>query len=355
VAADDYDEEKRLRLLDRLDQLEDGLRFAQVDSDEVPAVWGTGDSVLWARDEPFMIYGPQGVGKTTLAHRLLLGLVGLESYVLGEPVTAEPSVLYVAADRPRQARRSWRRMIAHLGEEEREMVREMVRFWVGPLSFDIGDKPEELLNFVAPTGCTAVILDSLKDLAMDLVKDETGSRVNRAVQLLCAEGIQVLTLHHPRKAQGAEAQPQRVDEVYGSHWLTAGHGSILSIWGAPGDPIVRMRHLKQPMDEVGPFSIVLDHELGMLEVEEGVDVLSILARSGPGGLASADLAKTLFATAAPDRAAVEKARRRLEGLVDRGLAVARRPEGFRGAGTTYVASYRSPNGQGALAEDYHEK
>lgn len=317
-------------------RLEDGITFASLDIDDVNAIWGSGSTVVWSRDEPFMIYGPQGVGKTTLGQRLVLGLVGVEPTLLGLPITPiDGRVLYIAGDRPRQARRSWRRMIATLGPEAREVVRGRLNFWPGPLPFDLGVKPDQLRPFVA--GFDALVVDSLKDVAFDLVKDEVGSRVNHAWQTLVADGIQVLDLHHPRKGQvGKEARPEHLDEVYGSGWLTAGHGSVVSIWGNPGDPIVRLRHLKQPAEEVGPFELLLDHDLGMIELVEGVDLSSILARSGPQGLMAADAAKLLFSTNAPTTAQVEKARRRLETLVEHGRAMARRAE--RPKPTTYVAA-----------------
>ena len=38
----------------------------------IPAVWGTGERVLWAEGEGIMLTGHQGVGKTTVAQQLVL-------------------------------------------------------------------------------------------------------------------------------------------------------------------------------------------------------------------------------------------------------------------------------------------
>jgi ABC-type uncharacterized transport system fused permease/ATPase subunit len=80
----------------------------------VPAVWGTGERVLWAEGEGIMITGHQGVGKTTVAQQLVLHRIGLRAGgFLGLPVTkSDRPILYLAMDRPRQAARSFRRMIA---------------------------------------------------------------------------------------------------------------------------------------------------------------------------------------------------------------------------------------------------
>jgi replicative DNA helicase len=215
-------------------------------------------------------------------------------------------------------------MIATLHADQRSTVRDLVRFWKGPLGFDIGTDPESMLRFMVEVGAKTLIGDSLKDLAVDLVKDEAGTRVNRAWQLLIAAGIEVVDLHHPRKAIAGESRkPRSLDDVYGSTWLTAGHGSVLLLWGNPGDPIVELGHLKQPHEEVGPLRVLIDHELGEVEVHEGGDVLAIL-RGASSPMAARDVARVLFSSDKPTDAEIEKARRRCERLVGKGLAVANR-------------------------------
>lgn len=323
-------------------RLLDGISFAEEVGHVGEALCGEGEQVLWQKGEPLMLYGPQGVGKTTVAQRMTLGRAGVDPVLLGLPVIAsERPILYVAADRPAQAARSWRRMVAQLDEDQRLLVRERVRFWRGPLPFDIGSEPDKLLGFVLELGVGTFIGDSLKDLAMDLSKEEPAARVNRAWQLLISNGVEVLDLHHPRKSvAGQTSKPRDLDEVYGNTWLTAGHGSIVLLWGRPGDPIVELSHLKQPFEEVGPFRVIVDHELGMVERYDGGDLLGIL-RTARQGLTAKESACVLFSTAKPTDSEVEKARRRLEKLVHRGLAMPRRGgRGERGRvqPTTYLAA-----------------
>lgn len=328
------------------DRLYDGISFAEEADIAGAAIWGRKDQVLWSRGEPFMLYGPQGVAKTTTAQRLTLGLAGIEPIILGLPVASvERPIFYAACDRPVQAARSWRRMLLLLRDDQREILRERVRFWKGPLPFDIAAEPDRLVEFVDRRDCGVFIGDSLKDLAVDLTKDEVGSRVNRAWQLLIAEGIELLDLHHPRKAlAGQTDRPRSLDDVYGSAWLTAGHGSVVALWGRPGDPIVDLSHLKQPEEEVGPFRILIDHELGMIERHDGGDLLAML-RHAPGGLTARDAAVLLFNASKPTDSDVEKARRRLEKLVTADVAFPRpsdRDEHGRVRATTYFAA--APSG-----------
>lgn len=125
------------------DRLYDGISFAEEADIAGAAIWGRKDQVLWSRGEPFMLYGPQGVAKTTTAQRLTLGLAGIEPIILGLPVASvERPIFYAACDRPVQAARSWRRMLLLLRDDQREILRERVRFWKGPLPFDIAAEPD---------------------------------------------------------------------------------------------------------------------------------------------------------------------------------------------------------------------
>ena len=106
-----------------------------------------------------------------------------------------------------------------------------------------------------------------------------------------------------------------------------------------GDPIVELRHLKQPAEEVGPLRILHDQARGELTVFEEADSLSIL-RKAPKGLTPTNLAAVLFG-ADPTPAQVEKARRKLKRHLLEGDAHVKEGEAIRGrikASDTYVAT-----------------
>jgi replicative DNA helicase len=295
----------------------DGWTFATAASDHVPAVWGAGASVLWPEGEPLMIVGPDGVGKTTLAQQVALCLAGAGDSLLGFPVReATGRVLYIAADRPQQAARSLRRMISPAHELT---LRERLVVWPGPLPFDLANHPEDFARFVRRLGASVVLLDSLKDVALDLVTDETGSRVNSAIQRAIASEIEVCLLHHPRKEQAVGPKPKKLPDVYGSRWLTAGMGSVVLLWGDAGDPVVELCHLKQPDDWVGPMKILHDSASGRSTVYESADLATVL-RNESKGVTVADAARLLFATPNPRRNQIESARRKLTRLCRDGRA-----------------------------------
>jgi len=300
------------------DRAVDGARFILETPEQVPIVWGDEESVAWAQGEPLFIVGPAGLGKTTLGQRLALGRVGLLGGVLGMPVAIDPGrVLYIAADRPRQAARSFRRMVA---ESDREALTHSLVVWSGPLPFDIATDPERFVDFVIGFNVGTVVIDSLKDVALELSRDDVGSRVNNAIQRVIAEGVEVLVLHHQRKATADNSRPRSLSDVFGSTWLTAGAGSVVLLWGEAGDPIVELRHLKQPAAEVGPLKVSIDHEHGEVRIHEEVDLARLVAQATDGGLTAGDAAKAMFGVSEPSASDVEKARRKLDGLVRAGRA-----------------------------------
>jgi replicative DNA helicase len=288
-------------------------------ADPIP-LWGRGQAVLWAEGEALTIVGGQGVGKTTLAQQVALGRCGFEEYaeVLGFPIAANTwgVTCYMAMDRPRQAARSFRRMV---GETWREDLDRRLHVWEGPPVVDVAKHPTTLVEYAENVNAETLIVDSLKDAALGLSDDEVGGGWNRARQLALRSGVQIIELHHNRKAlSGAKAAHPAIDDVYGSTWITSGAGSVLLLAGAPGDPIVTAHHLKQPAEEVGPLKILHDHDAGRSSVWQQVDVLA-LASAKPGGISAAEAAQAMFEVEKETPAQRQKARRKLERLANEGL------------------------------------
>jgi replicative DNA helicase len=296
----------------------DGARFALDAPTSIAAIWGDGSRVLWAQGEPLMLAGPDGVGKTTLGQQLVLRRAGIRTgHLLGHSVAPdeERRTLYLALDRPRQAARSMRRMI---GEEDRDALRERLVVWAGELPFDLIAEPAQLAQFAHDHNAGTVVLDSVKDVGPKLGEEE-GHAINRAMQLCVADGIEVLALHHQRKAQAENKRPRSLSDVYGSRWLTAGCGSVLMLWGEAGDPIVECVHLKQPAETVGPLTLEHEATTGSTIVADSLDAASLLAAS-PTALTAKDIAAALFKKQDPDRNSIAKAKRRLATAVAEGRA-----------------------------------
>jgi replicative DNA helicase len=300
-------------------QLHSGRQFILDAPTSIPALWGEGSDVLWAEGEPLLTTGPQGVGKSTVMQQLALARAGITPpTVIGFPVaTTSRTVLYLAADRPRQIARSMRRMV---NERHAEQLDQRIRVWSGPLPFDVVKEPHRLAEFAEELGAGDVFIDSLKDIAWPLSSDEVGAAWNRAAGGVIAAGIQLCATHHSRKATAENRKPTTLADVYGSTWITSGAGSVISLWGEPGDPVVELMHLKQPADDVGPLDLEHDHRTGTTRCRERVDTWAALQQAGSEGVTAYDAAAVIYA-AKPTRAQVEKVRRRLARFADNGQAV----------------------------------
>ncbi len=199
------------------------------------------------------------------------------------------------------------------------VLKERLVVWRGPLAEDLGARPALLAEMAREHGAGTVVLDSLKDVVLDLVKDDVGARVNHALQLALADGVEVVALHHQRKHGSDGKRPTRLADVYGSAWITAGAGSVILLWGQPGDAYVDLTQLKQPAGDIGPLRLFHDHAAGTTRTDCGADPLSVL-RASPT-LTARELASVMFETGDPDRNQIQRARRRLDGLVKAGLAI----------------------------------
>jgi hypothetical protein len=200
------------------------------------------------------------------------------------------------------------------------VLSDRLRVWGGPPPGDVAKHPDVLVVLAQLAGADTIIIDSLKDAAVGLTEDETAASYNRARQNALANGVQVLELHHMVKRGVGGNKPTELADVYGSAWLTAGAGSVVLLWGAAGDPIVELKHLKQPAGEVGPWKIEHDHNKGTSVVHHGADIIAIIGAAGRSGVTPTEVAVALFDKDSPTDSEKQKARRKLEKLVDQGHA-----------------------------------
>lgn len=294
----------------------DGGSFIFDIPDRIPAIWGTGQDVLWAEGEALMIVGSSGVGKTTLTGQVVRGLL-FGGDLLGLPVKQlDGPVLYLAMDRPKQIARSLAR---HFTRSERDHVAQNLIIWPGPPQMDLAKYPGMLTDMCKKVNASAVVVDSLKDAAIGLSEDAVGAGYNSARQQALAAGIEVLELHHQVKRGPNGEAPTSLADVYGSAWLTGGAGSVALLSGVAGDTIVGFSHLKQPAETVGPFKVLHDHPRGISSVHNTADPLHMAEAAGPEGITVTDFARALYDSEKPSKNEIEKARRRLDSLVKKSL------------------------------------
>lgn len=288
----------------------DRLVFGEAIFDEpdtIASVWGVGKFVLRAKGQGTMIASQQGLGKTTIAQQVVLHRIGVRSGdFLGypvEPVGDGEMVLYLAADRPTQAMGSLRRMVTK-DDETAEKLKSRLAIWKGPLPFNVVLEPEAFAAWLDELSekherkIVDVVVDSVKDMAggSSLSKDDVGGALNLAWQEAMARGVDLLLLHHQRKASGGEARANTLDDVFGSTLLTSGLGSVFALSGESGGSVVELSHLKQPLEGV-ELRLNHDHQAGVTTVGRGevgdVTVENLLMHAAGDGMTVKALAEAI--------------------------------------------------------------
>ena len=98
-------------------------------------------------------------------------------------------------------------------------------------------------------------------------------------------------------------------------------GSVILLTGAPGDPVVGFRHVKQPAEEAGPWQLLHDQDAGQMTVKHSFDLIALVKATGADGLTAKGAAAAIFQKREPSSAEVEKARRKLMKLETERLLV----------------------------------
>jgi len=299
---------------------QDGGAFIFNHGEPSEPIWGDGGQVLWCEGEPLMIAAPIGVGKTTLAQQLVLARLGIRPPELlrlsVDPLRQQDKVLYLAMDRPRQIARSFRRMV---DQDDYGKLEKRLDVYVGPPILPIASKPECLVNWIDENFPKAVdvVADSLKDMVVGISNDDAGAALNNAIQLVVASGREWLSLHHPRKPQEKNRTPNEIGDIYGSTWLTAGHGSVVMLWGEAGGVTAELKHLKPVEELVGPLTIFNNHATGTTTVgDTDITATKALQKAGHEGMSLTELTRALHG--AVTRATKQRTRRTMKLLEEQG-------------------------------------
>ncbi len=187
--------------------------------------------------------------------------------------------------------------------------------WSGPLPRSVVADTHILIKMAAHYKADTVVIDSVKDIVPRLTDDEAGITFNTAVQHCLRAGVEVLMLHHNRKNNGGHSSQLRdLASVYGSVWLTAGVGSVISLEGKQGNPRIRFKSVKNIADAF-EFELMTDFRLGRHSRVVEFEPTAWLREKGSEGATVRQLACRMFCTSTPERAHRDKARHVLETMV----------------------------------------
>jgi hypothetical protein len=206
-----------------------------------------------------------------------------------------------------------------------------LRIWQGPPPADLARYPVMLGDLAALADADTVVIDSLKDAALKLSDDESGSGWNRARQ----RGAELIELHHPRKAQAR--QPQAV-QAGGPVRVTVDHRQrrvgdlpMGRTWG-PGSRV----HPPESPSQAGLWMMRLNPGAGTVHLDRpAIDRVEHI-RYRPNGITAEGAARLLSGGESPTRSEIEKARYRLNQKVAAGVLYRR--DGIAGPITLVRAS-----------------
>jgi AAA domain len=307
-----------------------GAEVLSPDESNQVALWGdTEEDILWASGETLILTGPIGIGKTTLAQQLILARAGMrEPDLLGYPVAVdERPIFYIAADRYKQAFRSFRRMLA---PDDKPALDEHYIFHKGPPDVDLAFNCDEFVEWVLAVGPGTLVVDSLKDVARGLVNDDVGSGYTRAVNRLMAEDIELIILAHPRK--NWSGSKMTTDDIYGSMMIAGNAGSVIAVEGIISKPQRTLRTLKSSAGWID-MKVSLDFETGRFCEQQRVDdVMLMILKQNPQGMTVAELAKLVYQGS--DRKHRVKTSRGLQELAGKGLVIQTQGDRLDGHGRT---------------------
>lgn len=297
----------------------DGRTWLTTGNETPEALWGDDEHVLWVKDQPVTIAGPQGAGKTVVGEQLLLGALCVgDGELLGLPIAPiDGRALYLAADRPDQARLSMLRMLNRT--TDMDVLEHRLRVWPGPPPADLAKNPLTLWQMAQASEARLVLLDSLKDVALKLSDDDVGAALNQAIQHCIADGIQVISLHHPRKLGGGATkdQPRDLDDIYGSTWLTGGSGSVIYLHPGEGGTYT-LAQLKSPVGQKIELSYEHDHRAGTIRPVTAPDLLTIVDQAGQDGITIEHAARCLLRIDTVEPKHRKSLGRKLKELTDEG-------------------------------------
>ena len=204
-----------------------------------------------------------------------------------------------------------------VGEEHRAQLHEHLTVWQGPPPGDPAKYPSLLLELCKQACADAVIVDSLKDAAVGLSADEVGAGYNRARQNACAAGVQVLELHHLRKA--LPASKPNTEPSTASKAPPGSHAEQAPWFCSTANPVMRSCRSTTQTASLRGWPVQNHPRPRHRPIQDLAQRRPCLLAKQPDGLTAVAAAMAMFETDQPTANEKDKARRRLDKLTGHGF------------------------------------
>lgn len=210
-----------------------------------------------------MVSAAPGVGKTQLSLQLAIDCaLGIE-FLTWKPVKPM-KIVFFSLEMGHVGLKIFSELIAkEYSEEQRVILQENLK--IVPLGqslpIDRADSKqfiESMLQEIQPDG---IVIDALGKLISGELKEETARKVNDYMGALRSKyGLFVFLVHHNIKANSDNKKPNKLEDVFGSTYITADMTTVLTLWKNPDDKTVELNQVKARFTEEAPMKLLMRNE-----------------------------------------------------------------------------------------------
>jgi len=204
-----------------------------------------------------MLAGPPGVGKSTLALRIMQRMATGENFLRWK-VEQPRKIIFFSMEMPREELGSF---LQTMKMEDNDLMRE--NFLIIPIGMPLKlsniKVKEAILKKMEEHEPDGVIFDSFGTaMSDDMTSDKNVLELFSFIRTYIngQYGAFAWFIHHPRKAQVGNKKPNTLDDLYGNQYIGAQITSGLLLWKGAGQNVLEVSCLKMRMaEEFKPFRI----------------------------------------------------------------------------------------------------
>jgi len=214
----------------------------------------------------FMLTGPSSVGKTQFslnaAMNMALGIPFLEKTTAPDKKIGVLSLEMGGPD----LQYFVKQQVPYYDKEQLSILQDrLVLAPIGePIYMDTKEGQEQVEQWIVDNELDGVIIDSLGSAMAGDVSAETSVKSIMAWNDSIRQRLDVFTwfIHHHRKATGDNKKPNKLQDVYGSMYLTARATSVVCLWNVGISNDLQVLPLKMRLSpDKEPFMVYRDHNL----------------------------------------------------------------------------------------------
>lgn len=229
-----------------------------------------------------LLTGPSGIGKTQFAldfsMRACLGLPFLEKKTAAQN---QEKIGFFSLEMGLTSLKYFieKQVPAYTSDEIDELQQRFLSFPLGePLYMSEPGIQALVEKCIETYGLTGIVVDSLGSTTSGTLSDEAEAKkiMDWNDRLRARYGIFSVFIHHNRKASGDNKKPNKLADVYGSHYFTARSTTVFCLWDGGGKNALQLLPLKIRLAErPDPFIIYRDSRLRFTKKETGVTLVPI--------------------------------------------------------------------------------